>query len=128
MSVLFNLKSEKVFATVGSYCLKMRTCFMLSVFMHVFFWPLEWLSLKKNFFYIWFSWSFSCNSFLSDFRLKRAGHLNGWVPLIHLDRYHFKWKRNSSSTLSKRHIIDTYLFLSFLYFINNFRIFRISEL
>ena len=38
----------------------------------------------------------------------RAGQLNGWVPLVHLDCYHFKSRWNSSSTLSKRQIIEKF--------------------
>ena len=83
--------------------------------------------------------AFPCSSSLPDFRLKRAEQFNGWVPLVQLDWYHFQWKWNSSCTLSKRQIIENvdvrlekeglqYLFLSFLYFAINFRIFRVSEL
>ena len=39
------------------------------------------------------------------FRLKRAGQLNGWVPLVHLARI-VKWKWNSSNTLSKSQVIE----------------------
>ena len=112
VSVLFHMKCEKVFAIVGSNCLKVWILFYFfwpNVFLlyalgfHAYIvWPLGWCWLKNNFVYIWFSWSFS----LPDFRLKRAGQLNGWVPLVHLDWYHFKWKWNSSSTPSKRQIIE----------------------
>ena len=78
------------------------------------------------------------NSFLPDFGLKKTGQLNGWVPPVHLDWYHFTWKWNSSNNLSKRKIIEKVnvtwekegllLFLSFLHFVNNSRILRIPRL
>ena len=97
------------------------------------FWPLGWLWSKNNFIKIWFSWSSSLQLFPAwiqvekSFFLKkervagreelqgrasrksgRAGQLNGWVPLVHLDCYHFKSRWNSSSTLSKRQIIEKF--------------------
>ena len=99
---------------------------------------LGWLWLKNNFVYIWFFGSFSLQLFSARFRLKRVGQLNGWFFLVHLDWYKFKWKWNSSSTLSKWQISEkkliqdrkkkAYLFLPFLYFVNNFRIIIISKL
>ena len=41
------------------------------------------------------------NSSLPNLKLRRAGKIDGWVPLVHLDRHHLRWKRNSSNTWIK---------------------------
>ena len=58
-------------------------------------------------FSVWFQ--VKRKSSLPDLKLKRAGQLSGWVLLVHLD---YRKKK-------------AYLFSSFLYSVNNFRIFRI---
>ena len=99
--VLFGSNSIKVSALLDMKC---ETCLLLSVvivwnceyfffakcfvticfrFSCMFFWPLGWLWLKDNLAYIWFFKAFPCNSSLPDFRLKRVGQVNGWVPLVH---------------------------------------------
>ena len=139
--VLFDMQSEKAFYIVGSNCLNVRIlfnfltkCFFTVYFKFscFFFWPLRWLWLENNFVYICLSWSFSLQLFSAS-----VGHLNNWVSLVYLDWYHFRWKWNSSNTQSKRQIIEkkliqnakrkAYLFLSLLYFVNNFRIKLFTE-
>ena len=114
-SVLFDMKSETcllllvVIVWKCEYFIFLAKCFLLLYalgFHACIFWPLGWLWLKTILSVSDFLETFPCNSSLPDFRLKRAGQLNGWVPLVHLDWYHFKWKWNSSSTLRKWQIIE----------------------
>ena len=110
-----NMKSEKVFAIVGINRLKtwILSYFLVKWFFTVCFrFPCMyfltiWMPLiKKNFIWIWFSWSFSMQLFPAWFQVEKSWQLSGWVPLVLLDWYHFKWKWNSSSTLSNIQIIE----------------------
>ena len=119
-SVLFDMNSETCFLLLVVIVWKCEY-FFIYLFIYFFLpnvlllyalgfhacilWPLGWLWLKSNLVYIWFFWSFSLQLFTIWFRLKRAGQLNGWVSLVHLEWYR-KWKWNSSTTLSKIQIID----------------------
>ena len=49
------------------------------------------------------------NSFLPDFRLKRAIQLNGLVPLVYLDWHHLKRKWNSSNKAPRKIIEKVYV-------------------
>ena len=88
VSVLFDMESETCLVLLVGIVWKceyffifwpntfyfVTACFRFSC---MYFWPLGWLWLKDNLVYIWFFKAFPCNSSLPDFRLKRAGQLNG---------------------------------------------------
>ena len=115
-SELFDMKSETCLLLLVVIVWKceyffifLAKCFFITVwfrFSCMYFLTIRMALIKNNFVCIWFSWNFSLQLFPAWFQVEKAGQLNSWVPLFHLDWYHFKWKWNSSSTLRKRQIIE----------------------
>ena len=116
VSVLLDMKSETyllslvVIAWKGEYFfIFLAKCFNTVCFRFscMYFLTIRIALIKEQYcLYLTLFEVFPCYSFLPDCMLKRAGQLNGWVPMFHLECYQSKWKWNSSRTLSKRQIIE----------------------